>query len=139
MNFNDISRFLESNHTAVVANSRKTGAAHMSIVLCGSYDGGVAFTTPRDRVKLNNLRRDPRCSILISRPDWSGYAVVEGVADIRGADNTDAEELRLALRDVFRACGGGEHSDWAEYDRAMVTDGRVAIIIRPDRIYGINM
>ena len=138
MNFNDIARFLESNHTAVIAAFRKKGAAHMSIVPCGPYDGGVAFTTPRDRVKLANLRRDPRCSILISKPDWSGYAVVKGTADIRGADNTDAKDLRLALRDVFRACGGGEHSDWEEYDRAMVDDGRVAIIIRPDRIYGMN-
>ena len=52
------------------------------------------------------------------------------------ADNTDAEELRLALRDVYRAASDEEHSDWDEYDRAMVDDRRAAVVVVPEHIYG---
>ena len=105
---------------------------------CGPYQGGVAFTTTGDRAKLFNLRRDPRCTILVSKPDWSAYAVVEGSADVRWSDRTDPEELRLTLREVYRAASGSEHSNWEEYDRAMVDQGRAAIIVKPDQIYGVR-
>jgi hypothetical protein len=50
--------------------------------------------------------------------------------------NTDAEELRLALRDVYRAATGREHPDWDEYDEAMVNDRRAAVIVVPEHTYG---
>ena len=139
MNYNDILPFLEANHHAVVVTFRRSGAAQTSIVTCGPYQGGVAFTTTGDRVKLANLRRDPRCTILVSRPDWSSYIVVQGSADIRWSDRTDPEQLKLALREVYRACAGKEHPDWEDYDRAMAQVRRAAIIVRPEHIYGVRM
>ena len=99
----------------------------------------MAFTTTADRAKLSNLRRNPRCTILISKPDWSGYVVVEGNADIRWSDRTDADELRVVLREVYRACAGRDHPDWEDYDRAMVEQRRAAIIIRPGHTYGVRL
>ena len=139
MTYDDIIPFLERNHEAVVVTRRRSSAAQMSIVTCGPYDGGVAFTTTADRAKLPNLTRDLRCSILVAKPDWSGYVVIEGEADIRYADRTDPEELRLALRDVYRAASGREHPDWDGYDRVMVADRRAAIIVRPRHIYGMGV
>ena len=52
------------------------------------------------------------------------------------ANNTDADELRLTLRDVYRVAAGEEHSNWEEYDAAMLTDQRSAIIVVPSHIYG---
>ena len=52
------------------------------------------------------------------------------------ADSTDAEELRLALRDVYRAASGEEHPDWDEYDRAMVDVRRAAVVVMPEHVYG---
>jgi len=42
--------------------------------------------------------------------------------------------LRLLLREVFTACGG-THDNWDEYDRTMVEQGRVAVLVAPTRVY----
>jgi PPOX class probable F420-dependent enzyme len=108
----------------------------MSIVTTGAYQDGVAFTTTEDRAKLGNLRRNPRCSLLVSHPDWRPFVVLEGTARILSPGHTAPDELRLALRDVYRAAAGEEHSNWEEYDQAMAQDRRSAIIVVPDHVYG---
>ncbi|MCH8206950.1 MAG: PPOX class F420-dependent oxidoreductase [Chloroflexi bacterium] len=128
--------FVSENHRGVLTTFRGNGAAQMSIVSVGLYGDGVAFTTPADRAKLANLQRDPRCSLLVSKDNWWGYLVLEGYARVISADNTDAEELRVALRDVYWAAAGVEHPDWAEYDEAMRHDRRSAVIVVPEHTYG---
>lgn len=108
----------------------------MSIVTCGPYREGVAFTTTADRAKLLNLRRNPRCSLLVSQEDWWGYVVLEGRAQLISADNTDPTELREALRDVYRTASGTEHPNWPEYDAAMSEQRRSAVVVVPQHIYG---
>jgi PPOX class probable F420-dependent enzyme len=120
----------------VLTTFRKNGAAQMSIVSCGPYRDGVAFTVTATRSKLWNVVRDPRCSLLVSNESWWGFVVLEGRAQVLSADNTDADELRLALRDVYRTASGEEHSNWEEYDQAMRDDKRSAIIVVPDHVYG---
>ena len=131
-----VKKFVSENHRAVLTTFRRNGAAQMSIVTTGAYSDGAAFTTTEDRAKLSNLKRDPRCSLLVSHESWWGYVVLEGRARVMSADNTDAEELRLALRDVYRAASGEEHSNWDEYDRAMVDDRRAAVVVVPEHVYG---
>ena len=132
----DVKKFLAANHNAVVTTFRRSGAAQLSIVTVGPYAGGAAFTTTEGRAKLANLRRDPRCSILVSAANWSSYLVLEGRANVLAADNTDPDELRDALRAVYVAASGSEHPDWDEYDQAMRDDRRAAVIVIPDRTYG---
>ena len=131
-----VREFAAQNHQAVLTTFRRSGATQMSILTTGPYRDGVAFTTTADRAKLGNLKRDPRCSLLISHESWWGFVVLEGRAQVLSPDNTDAEELRLALRDVFRAASGNEHPDWDEYDQAMREDRRAAVIVVPERVYG---
>ena len=61
--------------------------------------------------------------------------MLEGTAQIMAADNTDAETLRQAFRDVYCSISG-EHPDWDDYDRAMIADRRAVVIVRPERVYG---
>jgi preprotein translocase subunit Sss1 len=75
--------------------------------------------------------------VLAVAADWRSYVVVEGQAQLLDAGNTEAEELRRCLREVYRACGGGEHPDWEEYDRVMRERGAVVVLVSPDRIYGL--
>ena len=128
--------FVAETRRGVLTTFRKNGAAQMSIVTCGPYREGVAFTTTADRAKLINLRRDPRCSLLVSQEDWWGYVVLEGRAELLSSDNTDATELREALRDVYRTASGTEHPNWQEYDLAMLEQRRSAVIVVPEHIYG---
>ena len=95
--------FLAANHNAVCTTFRRNGAAQLSIVTSGLYGGGAAFTTTADRAKHRNLARDPRCSLLVSHADWRPFLVIEGNAMVLSQDNTPAEELRTAFREVFRA------------------------------------
>ena len=50
-----------------------------------------------------------------------------------------ADELLTALRDVYRTAAATEHPNWEEYDQAMVEQGRSAIIVVPEHIYGGNV
>ena len=109
----------------------------MSIITCGPMRDGIAFTVTEDRAKLKNLRRNPRCTLLVSHENWRPYVALEGTAQIISANNTGAEELRLALREAYRAASGEDHPNWDEYDQAMRDDRRSVIIVVPDQIYGI--
>ena len=131
-----VREFATGTHRGVLTTFRRNGAAQMSIISCGPFRDGVAFTVTEDRVKLWNLRRDARCSLLVSQENWRPFVVLEGHAQVLSAANTDAGELRLALRDVYRAASGQEHPNWEEYDRAMVDDRRSVIIVVPEHIYG---
>ena len=128
--------FLSGNHMAVFSTFRRNGAAQLSIVTAGLYGDGVAFTTTANRAKHRNLERDPRCTLLVSHPEWRPFLVIEGTAAALTQENTETEELRAAFREVYRAAAGKEHPDWEEYDRVMVEDGRVIIMVRPEHVYG---
>ena len=123
------------NHQAVLTTFRKSGAAQMSIVTVGVHGKGVAFTISPGSAKLANLRRNPRCSLMVSRSDWGDYAVLEGRAQVLSPGATPSEELRLTLREVYMAGSGKEHPDWKEFDQAVQKDRRSVIIVVPGHIY----
>ena len=123
------------NHQAVLTTFRKSGAIQMSIVTVGVHGEGLGFTTSPGSAKLANLRRNHRCSLMISQSDWLDYAVLEGHAQVMSAYSTPPEELRMTLRGIYRTASGKEHPDWDEYDQAVRADQRSAIIIVPDHIY----
>jgi PPOX class probable F420-dependent enzyme len=138
MEFEEARPFLESNHRAVVNTIRPDGAAQSSLIVAGAYQGHAAFVSIRGRaIKVRNLRRNPHCTITTVVPEWRSFVVVEGQATLKDHTNTEAEELRLLLRDVYRACGDSEHPDWEEYDRVMHDQQAVVVLVRPDRVYGL--
>ena len=95
-----------------------------NILVSGVMDDKVVFVVRGNTAKLANLRRDPRCSLLVSQEDWRGYVVLEGRAELLSPETTDAVELRETLRDVYRVASGTEHSNWQEYDAAMLEQRR---------------
>jgi PPOX class probable F420-dependent enzyme len=126
---------------AVVSTMRGDGTIQSSLVNAGVMDhpiGGepsLAFVT-YGPVKLANLRRRPQLSATF-RSGWQ-WATVEGRAELIGPDDphpaVDAERLRLLLRQVFVAAGGN-HDDWAEYDRVMAEQRRAVVLVTPQRVY----
>jgi PPOX class probable F420-dependent enzyme len=138
MEFDDIRPFLQRHHRGVITTHQPNGAAHASIVVCGAYQEHAAFVIVRgNSVKARNLRRDPRCTVLAVSADWRGWVTVEGQAQLFDYGNTDAEVLRIMLREVYRACGDKEHPDWQEYDQAMRQQNAVVVLVRPERVYGL--
>jgi uncharacterized protein len=94
----------------------------------------VSITEPR--AKTRNLRRDPRASLLVTADDGWSYAVAEGDAVLSApaaaADDDTVEALIVLYRNV-----AGEHPDWDDYRRAMVTDRRVLLTMRISHMYGM--
>ena len=134
----DLDGLLSRNNVVVFTTFRRDGMPQQSLVTVGKMDGGLAFTTRSRNAKAYNLARDPRCAIMLVSPDMRGFAVLDGSAEVQGAHNTDADALRLRLREVYRVAAGKEHPDWDEYDRVMLEEGRVAVVLRPDRIFARN-
>ena len=123
---------------ASIAVVRADGTPHTSLVNAGVLDhpatgAPVAAYVTYGPVKLRNLRERPATSILW-RAGWR-WAGVDGTSELIGPGDTDAESLRLLLRAVFAACGG-THDDWDTYDRIMHEEGRVAVLVTPQRVYG---
>ena len=138
MNFEDVRPFMETHHRGVISTRRSDGATHSSIVVCGAYEGNAAFVSvyPRSQ-KIRNLRRDPHCTVLAVREDWREWVSVEGEATLYDYGNMDAEECRVMLRKVYMECSDTEHPDWDEYDRAMVEQEAVIVLVEPKRVYGL--
>jgi PPOX class probable F420-dependent enzyme len=125
---------------ASVSVVRADGTPHTSLVNAGVLEHPrtgepvVGYVT-YGPVKLRTLRERPATSILW-RAGWR-WAAVDGDSELLGPDDGDisAEELRLLLRTVFTACGG-THDDWDAYDRAMLDEGRVAVLVTTRKVYG---
>src|SRR5271157_882766 len=82
----------------------------------------VSITEPR--AKTRNLRRDPRASVLVDSDDGWSYAVAEGNAELSPPAMHTHDDTVEGLIRLYRHIAG-EHTDWDDYRRAMVTDRRV--------------
>ena len=121
-----IEQFIHDNPQGVLTSFRKNGMPQLSIVTVYPREGGVGISITETRMKFKNLMRDPRCSVLMSHAGWgSGVLVCAGRA-----------ELRLARRHIYSATTRRRSRDWDEYDRITAADRRVAMVLRPDHIYG---
>lgn len=126
----------------VVVTQRRDGSPQVSVTNAGVLDhpvdgepvvGLVAYGRSR---KHANLQARPRATVVF-RAGWQ-WVAVEGPVDLAGPDDAlagfDAARVPQLLRDVFTAAGG-THDDWDEYDRVMAEERRVAVLVRPERIY----
>ncbi len=128
--------FLAENDKAVLSTFKRNGQAQMSVVMSAPFRGGVGVSVTETRAKYKNLKRDPRCSLLVSKDDWWGFVVLEGSAEIIDASNTSDDDRLTALRELYESISGGPHENWDEYNAAMLRDKRAVVIVRPDHIYG---
>ena len=129
----------------VVSTARADGTIQSSVVNAGVLDHpvtgrpAVALVAAGSSRRLTNLRARPRATVVI-RAGWQ-WAGVEGPVELAGPDDPlegiDGEGLRILLRDIFTAAGG-THDDWDEYDRVMAAERRVAVLVEPERVYGVG-
>ena len=132
-----IEQFIHDNPQGVLTSFRRNGLPQLSIVTVYPREGGVGISITETRMKFKNLLRDPRCSVLVSHVDWwSGFLVFEGKAELTHSGNTDPDALRMARRQIFSATTRRRSADWEAYDRIAEADKRVAMILRPDHVYG---
>ena len=129
---------LSGNSLGVLATIKRDGRPQLSNVSYWFDKQHVAIqaSITEERAKTRNLRRDPRASIHVSSDDGWAYAVAEGEATLTppaAAPDDDTVEALIALyRNI-----AGEHPDWDDYRRAMVTDRRVVLTLPISHVYGM--
>jgi PPOX class probable F420-dependent enzyme len=120
---------------ASLATQRSDGRVHLTLVNAGVIDHPVdgepvgAFVSRQGTRKLANLSARPQAT-LQWRAGWA-WVAAEGDAEILGPGTDDLPAL---LRQIYSAAGG-QHEDWAEFDRVMAAEQRAAVLLRLRRIY----
>src|SRR5690348_12740175 len=107
-------------HVGVLITLKRDGRPQSSVV---GHTFDPATLTARisitdDRAKTRNLRRDPRASYHVTRPDLYAYAVGEAIADLTPVAADPHDATVEALIGYYRAMAG-EHPDWDDYRTAM--------------------
>jgi PPOX class probable F420-dependent enzyme len=140
----DIRKIVSLDHgLAGLSTLRKDGSVQSTVVNAGVIDHPVtgqavaAFVGRPATHKIAHLRQNPRATLLW-RAGWA-WVAAEGTVELVGPDDAldgvEPDSVPSLLRSVYSAAGGGEHDDWAEYDRVMATERRVAVLLTPTRIY----
>lgn len=140
-----VRRLVAGEHgLAIVSTTREDGSVHSSLVNAGVLadnplgGGPVVATVIRGAaLKLAHFRRTGTATLTF-RVGWQ-WVSVDGPVTLIGPDDTvegfAPARLPGLLRDIFTAAGG-THDDWAEYDRVMAAERRVAVLVAPTRIIG---
>jgi PPOX class probable F420-dependent enzyme len=117
--------FIRPRHRMILITRRADGAPQASPVTAGlDADGRVVISTYPERAKVYNLRRDPRCSVLVLSDDFGdAWVQADGSAEV-----LDLPEAVEPLVDYYRAISG-EHPNWDEYRQAMLDQGKSLVRI----------
>lgn len=129
---------LAKHDQGVLATIRRNGRPQLSVVTY-TFDPDTALiraSITDGRAKTANLRRDPRATFQVTNTRGFGYVVADGEAEFSAVATTPDDAAVDELVDVYRTIGG-EHPDWDEYRAVMVSDHRLVLRIRVDRLYGI--
>ena len=140
----DIQKLIELDHgLASLSTVRHDGSVQCTVVNAGVIDHPVtglpvaAFVGRPATRKIAHLRANPTATLLW-RAGWA-WVAVEGTVELVGPDDPfdgiTGADLPGLLRTVYTAAGGGQHDDWAEYDRVMAAERRMAVLVAPSRIY----
>lgn len=132
MSDEEIDEFLHGRHTLQVATFNHDGTIHLVAMWYGFIEGDIVFETFAKSQKVQNVRRDPRITVLVE--DGDEYGELRGVEIVGRAEVIeDPDAVVAAAREVVV-----RYHDIPEADidavAAMMANKRVAIRVRPDRV-----
>jgi PPOX class probable F420-dependent enzyme len=123
-------------HDSVLVTLKKDGLPQLSNVNHAvGTDGVIRVSTTAARAKTHNLQRTPWAALHVDGASFWEYAVLECVAELSPVAAEPADATVEELVELFRSIQG-EHDDWEDYRRAMVSDRRLVVRLRPTRAYG---
>lgn len=130
---------ISSQHHGVLVTLKRDGRPQLSNVAYSYYpdERVIRISVTDDRAKTRNLRRDPRASFYVTAPDFRGYQVAEGDAELSPVSAKPDDATVDELIDVYRAVVG-EHPDWDEFRTAMVDERRLVVRLHVNRTYGFG-
>jgi PPOX class probable F420-dependent enzyme len=125
----ELLEFVRPRHHGILMTTRADGSPQASPVTMGVDDEGrVVVSTYPERAKARNLRRHPHASVLVLSDDFGGeWVQVDGTAEV-----LDPPASVEPLVGYYRSISG-EHPDWGEYRRAMMTQGKSLVRVTIER------
>lgn len=135
----DLSHALEhvsDQKVGALVTLKQDGRPQLSNVMYRIHGGVLRISVTADRAKTANVRRDPRASLYVSRPDGWAYVVLEGEAELTDVAAAVDDAVVEELVEMYRALQG-DHPDWSEFRRAMVDERRLVLRLRPNHAYGM--
>jgi len=128
----ELLEFVRPRHRMLLITERSDGSPQASPVSGGVDDSGrIVIATYPQRAKTRNARQRPGVSVVVLSDDWDdAWVQVDGTCEV--LDASAGEEALDAFVEYFRTIAG-EHSDWEEYRRAMVDQGKSLLRITPTR------
>lgn len=137
MELDEALAFMRDHEQGVLVTQRRDGRPQLSNIIYGIDDSGlIRISVTADRAKARNAGRDPRVSLHVSRDDFYAYAVIDGRAELSDVSSEPGDAVGVELADLYRGLIG-EHDNWDDYYRAMVTDRRLVLRIHPEHAYGM--
>jgi PPOX class probable F420-dependent enzyme len=125
-----------TRHSAVLITIRRDGRPQSSDVVVAVREGVIRVSVTDDRAKTRNLRRDPRAVVHMSSPDSWSYVSFEGDVELSPVAEVAGDAACLELAQLLRDVQGEEHSDWDEFNQAMVDDKRLVVRFTPTKATG---
>ena len=129
--------FVRQRHFGVLATQRRDGRPQLSNIAYSVFDDDVIAVSMTDgRAKTRNMARDGRASLHVSRDDFWAYCVLDCDVELMPVVTDPNDATADALVEYYRSANG-EHPDWDDYRRAMVTDKRLLARLTPTHAYGM--
>lgn len=132
----ELSALLGEHQFGVLATNKRSGHPHLTTMLY-SWDPAariVRFSTTADRVKVKQLRNDPRAALHVSAADHWSFAVAEGEAELSDVTTTPGDATGIELLNMLPLDARGDLGQ--AYFEQLVAEQRVVIRLKVSRLYG---
>lgn len=137
MELTDALEYARRRRQGVIVAIKADGRPQLSNIVYGvDADGTIRVSATADRAKTRNLRRDARASLYVTADDFGSYCVIEGDVEVTPVTTEPGDATSQALVAYYRSLAG-EHPDWDDYRQAMIDEGRLMLLLRPTRAYGM--
>jgi PPOX class probable F420-dependent enzyme len=136
MEISEALEFATARKNGVLVTQKRDGRPQLSNITYAVVDGVIKISITAGRAKYFNLVRDSRASLYVTREDFWGYVVIDADAEMSEVatkpDDPGVDELVEYYRTI-----AGEHPDWDDYRKVMVSDKRVVVRLKPTHAYGM--
>jgi PPOX class probable F420-dependent enzyme len=136
MEISEALEFVSARQNGVLVTQKRDGRPQLSNITYGLVDGVIKISITAGRAKFANLVRKPQASLYVTREDFWGYVVIDGDASMSEIATKPDDPGVEELVEYYRAVAG-EHPDWDDYRKVMVSDKRVVVRLKPTHAYGM--
>jgi PPOX class probable F420-dependent enzyme len=135
----ELSGVLAEHQFGALATVKRNGHPSLSTVAYhwDPEERVIRFSTTADRLKVRQVRNNPRVAFYVSSPDHMAYAVAEGTAELSEVTSEPGDATGRELLAIGPPLD--DPADRAAFLQQMVKDRRLVIRIRVSRLYGVAL